>query len=72
VVAKRAVQVPASDQLGRKVIAALPIAGLAGDRLQVREHERAILLAGDVLRGGAGPVGMVPRLPRAPGDRVGL
>jgi pimeloyl-ACP methyl ester carboxylesterase len=48
----------------------LPVARLAGDGLQVREHQGAVLLIGDVFGGGEGPVRVVPRLSGFPGHRV--
>src|SRR4029077_3103934 len=48
----------------------LPVGGLAGDGLQVGEHQIAVLVVGDVLGHGQGPVGELAGPGGVPGDRV--
>lgn len=51
--------------------AGLPVTRLARYGLQVREHQGAVFLVGDVGYGSEGPVRVVPCLPGFPGHRVG-
>src|SRR5690348_16967511 len=52
-------------------VTGLPVPRLPGNRLQIGEHQVAVLVVGDVLGGSEGLVGAVPGLGGVPGHGVG-